>query len=175
LHRRGRSRRVSTEETQRMFEREGTYWSDETGGEPNIVGERRVVDAVCGALVGLDCLARLFANDVGMLDDAQMRAYGFGGVKFHETAIVGILLVAQKHQVAFCAVVSGAGSGSTEGLPLNVRGRPEVLAKRRAGACRRTRRRWLRSECRMARSDRKVQMRSGGEPCPQHEASSPSG
>lgn len=85
-----------------------------------------------------------------MLDDAQMRACRLRGLQLDKTTIVGILLLAQKHQVAFCAIVSGVGSEWPEVLPLNVRRKPEPLVKWRAGVFKGRRCRRGRGERRMA-------------------------
>lgn len=128
----------------------GTHRSDQTRGQPDVFGQRRVMDAVRGALVGLDDLARLPANHVGMLDDAAVCAGCFVGMQLHEAAIVRVLLLAQQHEVAFYGVVSGVERETAGVLPWNARRQAELLENGRADGCRMTRRRGAGEEWRMA-------------------------
>jgi hypothetical protein len=54
-----------------------TDWSDESRRQPHVLCQSRLNDAICGALVRLHYLARLFPNDVGMLDDTPVGLRGF--------------------------------------------------------------------------------------------------
>lgn len=147
-----------------------THWSNKAWCQSNVLGQCRVVDAEGGALVGVDNLARLSPNHIFMLDDAPVCTRRLGRLQLHEAAILSLFGLAQEHNIAIYAIVSGVGVVEAEVLPWNARYRQELLVKCRARGCSAARRSWWREENRMALSE---QRRADAEvtPSPHREAS----
>lgn len=127
-----------------------THWSDKARCQSDIFGQRRLVDAEGVTLVGTDNLPWLLSNNICMLDDASVCAEGLGRLQFHETPILSLFALAQEHNIAFYAPVSGVGVVEAEVLPWKARWRQELLVKCRARGRSAARRSWWREDDRMA-------------------------
>jgi hypothetical protein len=71
--------------------------------------------------VGVDYLPWLFPNDIVMLDNTSVRAGRLGRLQLHEAAILRFFALAQEHNIAFYAVVSGVGVVEADVLPWKAR------------------------------------------------------
>jgi hypothetical protein len=148
-----------------------SYRSDQTRGQANIVCQRWLVDAVCAALGGLDQLAWLFADDVGMLHDTSVTMSRPRGLQPYQGSVMGcILLSAQNNDVAFCEAVRKSSVAAAGLLPWNARLRAELLAKllavgaRRMAECRIVLQIWFRITSGMSLSISTVQCRRDAPP-----------
>jgi hypothetical protein len=81
------------------------------------------VDAKAGALVRVDYLPWLFSNDVVMLDNTTVCPGRLGCLQLHEAPIVCLFALAQEHNIAFYATVSGVGVVEADVLPWKARQR----------------------------------------------------
>lgn len=79
------------------------------------------MDAKGDALVGIDYLPGLLPNDVSMLDNTSVCADGLRRLQFHEAPILRLFALAQEHDIAFYAPVSGVGAVEAEVLPWKAR------------------------------------------------------
>jgi hypothetical protein len=104
------------------------------------------VDAEGGALVRIDYLPWLFPNNILMLDNTSVCTGRLGRLQFHEATILGLFALAQEHNIAFYAIVSGVGVVKAEVLPWKARRRQELLVKCRARDCSAACRSWWKEE-----------------------------
>lgn len=84
-----------------------SYGSHDSRSQAHILSQCRLVYAVRVALGRLHHLSRLFANDVGVVDDSSVAMCKVRGLELHQHAILRcILFVAQQRDIALCVVVS---------------------------------------------------------------------
>lgn len=114
------------------------YGRDDSRSQAHIFAECRLMNAVRVSFGRLDYLSRLFANDVGVIDDAFMAVRKVVGLQLHQHAILsGILSVAQQHDIAVCMVVSEISAALMVGfLPRNPRPKRRLVEKCLAATCR---------------------------------------